>query len=130
MDQENDQELYYRLNQDKLVLWLKSKVDNLLDKFESLEALKNFKMENKEERIKICLGILSDILSEDLIAMMCKEYSISSLKEASNILYFSDMIKRKEKDDKENVSKKPKVVKTVKANITGMKTITSFFTKK
>lgn len=66
-----DNEVYYRLNADKVLQWLKRKVEKMLENFDVL----GFKLiDDRDSRILIILDILSDNLSSDHHKMLVESY--------------------------------------------------------
>ncbi|RHZ75290.1 hypothetical protein Glove_216g70 [Diversispora epigaea] len=140
----------YRLNDDKMMKWLKGKVTNLLSKFDQHKSLRKLaeQLDNEtihdqhrqELRTKFILEVIMEYLPNYWIEQLKKEYKFDELGKWSNqeIFYMTDNTSKYSENKKIEVEVKQPVKKRkltlgqttlAKANKTGMKKLTSFFSK-
>ncbi|CAG8522742.1 7469_t:CDS:10 [Diversispora eburnea] len=138
----------YRLNDDKMMKWLKGKVTNLLSKFDQHKSLRKLaeQLDNEtindqyrqELRTKFILEVIMEYLPNYWTEQLKKEYKFDELGKWSNqeIFYMTDNTpKYSENKQIEVEDKKPKRKLTpgqttlAKANKTGMKKLSTFFSK-
>ncbi|CAG8637152.1 28596_t:CDS:10 [Dentiscutata erythropus] len=142
----------YRLNDEKVMNWLKKKVTNILPKFDN-DKYKSFKKINQqlddeivdeehrhEHRLKYTLEIVMEYLPNYWVEQLKKEYNFEELGtwDNSTVVYMSaistdNRVKQPvEKDTSSTVKKRKLTVgqaSLAKANKKGMKPLTSFFAK-
>ncbi|KAI8895056.1 ribonuclease H2, subunit B [Globomyces pollinis-pini] len=101
-----DDQTYFRLSNDKLLIWLKKKVSSLLKDMENLEALKLFKKETVDEQHKLAIRLLSDNLQKSHVDMLLKEFNLTDLKD-DKLQYFQDSINKHSLGTDTGSSQKP-----------------------
>ncbi|KAJ3148051.1 Ribonuclease H2 subunit B [Geranomyces michiganensis] len=138
---------FWKLCDEKVVAWLKSKVDRVVARFPSYALLAALaaaekEMEGKlvlESRRHVAIRLLGDTLAPEWVAMLKESYGLGETI-TSEYVYFDNVVKRPlaacngAGEDKGVAAKKPKLTigqrSLAKANKEGMKNIASFFTKK
>jgi Ydr279p protein family (RNase H2 complex component) wHTH domain len=140
--QEVDQS-FYRYSLEKVLIWLRSKVDRLVKEMDTLIALEDYLQSNTtvDQKVRLAIKVLGDNLSQKMIDLLVLDYNIKDFG-GEKIAYFNDEIKHKRAGD-ENKQPAKKVVfivdnqakaapkKEVKVrNVAGMKKMSSFFKKK
>ncbi|KAF9087433.1 hypothetical protein BGX23_008113 [Mortierella sp. AD031] len=138
----------FRLDDDKVMTWLKQKMDVLVRKFTSIPALvdsiaytESLPDACRSEAItQSALKLISANLSDDWATKLSGEYQFPELEKLENTTQlpsFSDFGKRSmdvDDEPKAKETKKPKMSvgqrKLAKASTAGMKPMTSFFAKK
>uniref|UniRef100_A0A6B2L8U7 Ribonuclease H2 subunit B n=1 Tax=Arcella intermedia TaxID=1963864 RepID=A0A6B2L8U7_9EUKA len=149
---------YYRLNDDKVIEWLKRKVDQIADKIKSYpeihplafsrsqvsgySSLPNESI-NNDQLFCLTLGMLSEYLPSDIYSALVKSYgakemeqsSLSFLTESDNIVdtrYGTVRDKRKSTQTPESMpkAKRQRVKSHDKIDTKHIKPLTSFFTPK
>ncbi|KAI8907643.1 hypothetical protein PhCBS80983_g02820 [Powellomyces hirtus] len=136
---------FFRLNDEKVVAWLRAKCDLIVRKFDTYTLLQSLRSGEKllkekqvlESRRHVAIRLLGDYLPPSWIVLLKDSYG---LKEApvSEYVYFENVVKRplaNSNAEQQSVAavKKAKLNHgqraLAKANKEGMKSITSFFKK-
>ncbi|KAJ3151302.1 Ribonuclease H2 subunit B [Geranomyces variabilis] len=139
---------FFRLCDEKVVAWMRGKVDRIVAKFASYALLAALasgekEMEEKlilESRRHVVIRLLGDTLAPMWVAKLKESYGLGETM-ASEYVYFDNVVKRPlvasngaGEDNKSAAAKKPKLSHgqrtLAKANKEGMKSIASFFAKK
>ncbi|CAG8648079.1 3814_t:CDS:2, partial [Acaulospora morrowiae] len=139
----NQENKVYRLNDDKLMNWLKTKVTNILSNFDEHKALKQLseQLDNSTVDDRHIQEVIMEYLPNYWTEQLKKEYTFDELGKWSSqgIVYMTEVSsvyrenrQQIEKEIKQSVKKRKLThgqSSLAKANKTGMKKMTSFFTK-
>ncbi|KAF9436227.1 Ribonuclease H2 subunit B [Entomortierella beljakovae] len=139
----------YRLNDDNVLVWLKSKVKSIVDNFSSIKVLVSSIVYTEslpeacrsEAIIQSSLRLVSAYLSDSWAEKLAAEYQfpeLEKLESRTQLPSIADFGKRLKMDDDDDLKeskevKKPKMTlgqKRLAKASTGMKPLSSFFTKK
>lgn len=143
--------LVYRLSDEKVITWLKSRVDKIVDKFESLRVLKRLSSKytsipSDDARLqmlvrhRIALQVIDDYLNDAWSERLSGVYDfteVENLQKTAETTHAPGSIdygrKASGESGEEPAAKKKKLTpaqqKLAKANTKGMKSIQSFFAK-
>ncbi|KND02487.1 uncharacterized protein SPPG_09073 [Spizellomyces punctatus DAOM BR117] len=137
---------FFRLNDDKTLSWLKAKATRLLTRYNDYQMLERFTSGEKhmdetqkhDSRLRVVIRILGDCLPPSWIEKLRESYGFKDEQEASDYVYFDNVVKRplsqKNTADADHPTAKKKKLTVgqrslAKANREGMKSISSFFKK-
>jgi hypothetical protein len=119
-DPDDQSELLFRLNDKKVIGWIKKKIDLILSKFDELDIVKHV-----VTRIQFTIGLFKELLHEKWIQLLLAEYNVNE-----ETRYFNDPINNSIiKPIKDSITKPIKDSKKRSITVSRNKKITEFFKK-
>ena len=107
-------QVFYRSSLEKVLIWLRSRVDRLARDMDTLIALEDYLQPNTthDQKVRLAIKVLGDNLSQKMIDLLVLDYDIKDFGGGGEkISYFNDEIKHKRTGD-ENKQPAKKVSKS------------------